>query len=331
MSDAKEPIRFGLIGAGEVADSWLAPALRNVKGARLQCVASRTIDKAVAFAKKHGASGGVVAYDNFDLMLADPEVDAVIIATPDGLHARQAIAAARARKHVFVEKPMATSLGDARRMVNACEEADVRLGVGFHNRWHEGHRIVASYMKKGWLGDVRHISLRWASSPAKDASNWRASSDVGRWWSMAALGSHCLDLARWMMAPVCGGVVSIRAITSDVAFKSGRDESANISLQFENGATADIYVSIFGPRQKRVEIFGSENTIVMNDTLGASGAGTIIYDGAKGHFPVVNPYECELADFVAAIREGREPEASGMEGKRNVALLCLAEDDAKRK
>ncbi|HKK73214.1 MAG TPA: Gfo/Idh/MocA family oxidoreductase, partial [Candidatus Krumholzibacteria bacterium] len=99
-------VRFGLIGPGRIADRRLAPALRHVEGAQLWSVLSRDPERAAAFAHEHEAAAAQPTPATLDTMLADDELDAVIVATPDKLHAEQAVAAARAGKHVFVEKPM---------------------------------------------------------------------------------------------------------------------------------------------------------------------------------------------------------------------------------
>src|SRR6185295_4929236 len=122
------------------------------------------------FASRHGAASPEPVYTDLAGLLTDPHLDAVLIATPDGLHARQAVAAARAGKHVLVEKPMATDLEGARAMVNAAEAAGVRLGVAYHLRWHAGHRLLHERVQQGDLGDLRHMRAQWTFRTA-DASN----------------------------------------------------------------------------------------------------------------------------------------------------------------
>src|SRR6185436_5427085 len=129
-------LRIGILGPGLIADQKLAPALRRVPGACLWSVLSRDRARAAAFAARHGATAPAPAFTEIEAFLADPGLDAVIIASPDRLHAREATLAAAAGKHVFVEKPMATSVDEARAMVNACAAAGVRLGVAYHLRFH---------------------------------------------------------------------------------------------------------------------------------------------------------------------------------------------------
>lgn len=125
-------LHVGLVGPGGIAEHRLAPALGRIPGAMLWSVCSRDIQRSLSFALRHGARGPV--HDDLDEMLADPALHAVILATPDRLHAAQAIAAARAGKHVFVEKPMATSVADAEAMRAAAEAANIKLAVGYHLR-----------------------------------------------------------------------------------------------------------------------------------------------------------------------------------------------------
>ena len=107
--DTVRPLRIAMIATGGIADKALAPAVTSASGAELWSVLSRDVGRARDFAKRHGAASPQPAYDDLDALLADPELDAVLIASPDGLHAEQCIAAASAGKHVLCEKPMATT------------------------------------------------------------------------------------------------------------------------------------------------------------------------------------------------------------------------------
>ena len=127
-------INIALLGTGRIADNALAPAIGLANGAQLWSVLSRDKSRAAAFAERHGAQASNSAFADLDELLADPDLHAVLIASPDGLHAEQAIAAAKAGKHVFTEKPMATDVAGCTAMVEACRDANVRLGVAYHMR-----------------------------------------------------------------------------------------------------------------------------------------------------------------------------------------------------
>jgi len=316
-------LNIAMLGSGRIADQQLAPALAKTDGAQLWSVLSRDAGRGRAFAERHGAAAPEPVHTDLDSLLADADLDAVLIATPDKLHASQCIAAARAGKHVLTEKPMAADAKSGDAMVEACEKAGVVLAVAYHMRWHAGHRKLAELVHAGRLGTLRHMRVQWTFL-ASDASNWRASQDVGRWWGLAGVGTHCLDQVRWLMMPSCGEIVVQENLISREVWKGPNDETALVSLGFESGATAEICSSVLFNAPKRMEVFGSDTYAICDDTLGPHGAGEISIGGKPLQFEVANPYVGEIADFVAAVREGRPPEVDGREGRQNVATLEAA-------
>src|SRR5262245_24815954 len=143
---------WGLVSPGKHADILLAPAISMAKDTRLVAVCSRDRERAEAFADKHGAQ---VAYTSLEALVDDPRVDAVLIASPNFLHAPYTVRAAQAGKHVLVEKPMAVSIEEAVDMVRACQAYGVKLGVGFHLRYHPGHQEARRLVGEGVLGTLR--------------------------------------------------------------------------------------------------------------------------------------------------------------------------------
>ena len=318
--DTVRPLRFAMIATGGIAENALAPAIDSAAGVQLWSVLSRDAGRARDFAERHGAAAPRPAHTDLGALLADPELDAVVIASADGLHAEQCIAAAQAGKHVLCEKPMATSAADAERMAAACRAAGVRLGVAYHMRWHRGHRDLAGAAHAGRFGVLRHMRVQW-SMRAPDDSNWRARSEVGRWWGLAAVGTHCLDQVRWYMLPSCGEVVRLTPVITRNVFRGPHDETALLALEFESGATAEICTSVLFEAPKRMEVYGSEGFALFDDTLGRYGTGRIVTHEGAHAFDPTDPYTGEVEDFAAAVREGRDPEVDGKEGARNVALL----------
>jgi predicted dehydrogenase len=316
-------MNIAMLGTGRIADGQLAPAIAEADGVRLWSVLSRDAERGRKFAERHGAAAPNAVHTDLDSLLADDELDAVLIASPDKLHAPQCIAAARAGKHVLTEKPMATDVAEAQAMVDACDEAGVVLAVAYHLRWHAGHRKLAAAIRAGDLGTVRHMRVQWTFL-APNAENWRASAEVGRWWGLAGVGTHCLDQVRWLMVPSCGEIVVQENLISREVWKGPHDETALISLGFESGATAEVCSSVLFAAPRRMEVFGSESYAICDDTLGPHGAGAISIGGKPMDYQVSNPYVGEIADFAAAVAEGRPPEVDGREGLRNVATLVAA-------
>lgn len=317
-----KPLRVGLIGPGSVADQWLIPALLKVPNAVFWSVLGRDAGKAAAFASKHQAQSPHAVHTDLESFLADSAVDAVIIASPDKLHHQHALAAAAAGKHVFLEKPMATSLSEAREIRDACQKADVQLMLGYHLRFHSGHQKLAALLATGAIGEIQHMRASWTMvAPPGD---WRATA-LGRWWSLGAVGTHCIDLARYLLGKSCGKIESLtsRQILAQTLEKSqgGSDESAFTKLRFASGATADIVNSVVFRAPRSVEIYGSKGFALCLDTLGPRGKGSITVNGAALDFAPQDPYEAELAHFVDCVKTGGVPLCGGSDGVDNVDLL----------
>ena len=272
---------------------------------------------------RHKAAAPQPAHTRLEDLLGDAALDAVLVSTPDRMHAEQAIAAAEAGKHVLVEKPMATGVEEAQAMIEACRRNNVRLGVAYHLRWHAGLRRLVSLIADGTLGEIRHIRIFW-SFLAPNACNWRASSELGRWWGLAAVGTHCLDFILWAMAPWYGEVIKMRSMVTREHWKGPHDETAMVAMQFPSGATAEFTVSVLIDAPTRAEIYGTKNYAVCDQVLGPTGTGRIHLGDTQLVYTPVNPYAGEIADFVAAIHDERDPEVPGIEGLRNVELLSEA-------
>lgn len=316
-------LNVAMISTGGIADNQLAPALTQAPNARLWSVLSRDKDRAQAFAVKHGAASPDAAHDDLDALLADPELDAVLIASPDKLHADQAIRAVNAGKHVLTEKPMATDRAGAAAMIDAVDRAGLVLAVAYHMRWHMGHRKLFEAARQGAFGTLRHMRIQWPTR-AKSAEGWRAKSDVGRWWALAAVGTHCLDQIRWFMTPQCGEITQSESIINREVYKGPHEETALLTYQFENGSTAELCASVLYGGPRVMELYGSDGYAICTDTLGPHGEGRIdTHDGTFEYAPA-NPYVGEIEDFATAIRDARQAEVDGREGAANVDLLLKA-------
>ena len=131
-------IGWGFIGTGNYPNSRIAPAAALSEGTSIIACFSRDQTRSDEFAKTHGA---LAAYTSVEALLADSRVDVVFVASPNHLHAEHVTLAAKAGKHVLVEKPMATTESDCVEMINACKANNVKLGVGFQLRFHPGHML----------------------------------------------------------------------------------------------------------------------------------------------------------------------------------------------
>ncbi len=316
-----EPIRFAIIGTGQVASRHLGPALCKIEHARLCGVLSRSHTRGEAFLKGLSVQGRV--YTKLDTLAQDPSIDAVIIASPDALHAAQAITLMNSGKHVFVEKPMATNEHDALAMLSTRSAAGVRLQVGYHLRYHAGHQWLRQQIASGNLGQLHRISMNWTYQMNPEDSPWRARGELGRWWVLSALGTHLIDLATWLITGDESGCPEIKILSSNAIYHQ-RDEQALISMAFTDGPLVDMFVSGITRKPRTISVQSKTTEILCTETLGARGAGVITLNGNPVEFQTVDPYEQELRAFTRAIETNSPCVPGALIGLRNTRRLETA-------
>jgi UDP-N-acetyl-2-amino-2-deoxyglucuronate dehydrogenase len=336
---ATSDIGFGIVGAGMVA-RYHATGIARTPGARLIAVCRADTARAEEAAAKFGAP----CEASLEALLARPDVDAVCICTPSGQHAAQAIAAARAGKHVLVEKPMALTLADADAMIAACREAGVHLGVALQRRIDPLFRSVRAAIDAGALGK---LTLGAVSVPYQrpqsyyDSAAWRGTWALDGGGALMNQGIHLLDLLVWYM----GDAAEIQASAATLAHAIEVEDCVTAALRFAGGALGsvaattaaapgfphriEVYgdrggVQIEGEQIVRWEVSGVEAPATINSagtaSAGAGASPTGI--GAVGHTRL-------LGEFVAAIREARVPLIPGEEGRRSLALALAIYDSAR--
>lgn len=312
-------VGIGIIGIGKHADRYLAPAIQNAEGADLVAVWSRSQDRADAFAKRAGG-GSTRAYDDIDALLADPAVQAVIVASPNGVHAEHSIAAARAGKHILLEKPMATNVADAEAIAVAAKEAGVTLAMGFHMRHHPAHQEARRVMAGRGLGTPLGLAVQYsvggpAPMPAPPPSPEALAMSGGG--IAMAIGVHLIDLLRYVSG------LQVEAVT---AFSNGRpaDSHTNALLRMTGGVIAHFETGRGYARPlNELHIYGSEGTITTRGAIVGGHSG--IYIGAtvsysnlwgerSGGYSAERVFVDEVADFVRAVESKTSPLANAADG-----------------
>jgi predicted dehydrogenase len=184
-------LRWGIIGCGDVTEKKSGPAFNRVPGSSLVAVMRRDADKAADYARRHNVP---VWYDHASRLIADPQVDAVYIATPPDVHASLAIAAMEAGKPVYVEKPVATTVADAERMRACAETTGVKLSVAHYRRAVPMFEQIGRWISGGEIGTIRTVRISMLQADHPDALQdprirWRVMPESG------GPGGHFYDLA----------------------------------------------------------------------------------------------------------------------------------------
>jgi predicted dehydrogenase len=305
-------LRVALVGIGDAAKHHArALSALALEGAlSWTAICARDTDRNATFRSELGIATAVVTYPSLDALLDARACDAVILATPDGIHAVQIERAASAGVGVLVEKPLASSLADGERAIAAARAANVHLAVGYHLRHHPAHRLAASRLRE-LVGEVRTIFVRWAwPDPAVDG--WRARGEGATFWSLAALGTHGIDLAMWLSGSKADAGQDMAALASSVASVTepalGTDRAAEVSFRW--GSTlVHVSVSVVHRAVSRLIISGDAGELEAIGTLGARGDGELWHRAPRGAatniaFEPANPYAAQLREFVSRAARG---------------------------
>jgi 1,5-anhydro-D-fructose reductase (1,5-anhydro-D-mannitol-forming) len=261
-------IRWGSIGLGDIAENNFVPALARAKDARLVSVFSRSAEKGKAFCAKHGVPR---AYDNLDNMLADAQLDAVYIASPNGVHAEQSVAASRAGKHVVVDKPMALTEADGERMMRAAEDNKVRLDVAYRQRYHAAHIAARKRIQSGVLGDIQLAKAQnflggsrpyWPQLPG-----WRNDPLLSGSGSIVAQAVHAVDLLRYLMD---SEITEVSCFTDQTPSRPAEEMTLSL-FKFDNGALGHVESGAIVRRSDNdTVLYGSAGKISCLNTMGRS-------------------------------------------------------------
>jgi UDP-N-acetyl-2-amino-2-deoxyglucuronate dehydrogenase len=330
------PIGFGIIGCGMIAN-FHARAIGDIRGAKLVAC----YDTIPASADKLAASTGCKPYHDLKAMLADPAVDVVTIGTPSGAHLDPAVAAARAGKHVIVEKPLEITLGRCDKIIEACDKAGVVCSTIFPSRFHEPSIEIKRAAEQGRFGrlTVGDAFVKWFRTQAYyDSGAWRGTWALDGGGALMNQAIHSVDLLTWLMGPV----VEVQARMGLLAHERIAVEDVAIAtVAFANGAMGVIEAStaIYPGYLKRIEIHGSAGSAVMEEEdiikwdfakpakrdaaihekmAGKKSTGGGAADPkAIGH----HGHARQFQDVFNAIKKGGKPQVDGPEGRRSVEII----------
>ncbi len=310
---ASGEIGFAVAGAGNLAKWAHLPNLQKMHGVSLRAVYSANGARGKGYASRFGAA---YCSSDYDEVLADASVDAVLIASRNQEHARQAEAALRAGKHVFVEKPMALTEDECRRLVRAASDAGRRLTVGFNRRFAPYYIELKKQLARRTGPAVMAARV---NSPGISGGYWMADPSIGG----AILGEAChfVDLFYWLLdsEPVA---VSAYSLPTGVKEPVGENNLA-ASFRFADGSVANLTYCTVGSRTsggERVEVFAQGIGAATEDFKSLTVSGSTRTHRSK--WWAEKGYLAQMEDFAAAIREGRSPKVTVLDGARST-LACL--------
>jgi 1,5-anhydro-D-fructose reductase (1,5-anhydro-D-mannitol-forming) len=253
---AQQTIHWGIIGCGDVAEYKSGPALYLTPGSELVAVMRRDATKAQDFARRHGAKRW---YTDAESLVADPEVNAVYIASPHYWHPEHVALAARAHKIVLCEKPMGANVAQAQACVDVCKVNGVPLTVAYYRRFWPIAQAMLRFLREGAIGQVVHARVQITDYFAGDSErSWLTSLAKSGGDALANAGAHWVDLIRFLL----GDVADVMAYCSSKFSGFETDDTAVVEMRMVDGAL----VSLTSTRQtpistNELDIFGTEGRL----------------------------------------------------------------------
>jgi predicted dehydrogenase len=312
---------LGLVGCGVIAATYAA-ALSGMDGAQLVAVS----DVDAAAGQRFAAAHGVPFDPDLDKLLARAEVDVVCVCVPSGLHGEVGLAAARAGKHLVVEKPIDITREAARRLIDGAAVAGVSLNVISQQRYNPGIRRAQALLEQGALGRplVVSASVPWYRSQAYyDSAAWRGTWSVDGGGALMNQAVHYADLLCWLFGPPEVTAASCATVSHDIEV----EDIALALLRFEGGAVGllEASTSALPGGAAVLRVNATRGTLVLEDgalvRLEVEGRDPVLAPSPYGALPMPDGHRAQLADILGALRQGRTPPVSGEDGYRALGLV----------
>jgi len=318
-------IRYGIIGFGNFAERTIAPAMRKSVNSELVAIQKRSLEAATAKAAQYGITH---AFDSVEKLSAHSDVDAVFIVSANSEHCRETLAAAKAGKHVLVEKPMAMNVRECEQMISACQKAGVRLMVGHMVRLSPVIVRMKEIVRSGQIGTVSAVKTEFVYNARISQRSWVYDQKIAGGGPLFDIGVHCLDTIRFLLDDE---VVSVKSHLEPPPTATRTESTASVQLRFSRGTLATIFCSYASPiRRSFIEVIGTEGMLsAVNFTRCAMTVPLTIVmkdaneDGAQTTEDIVVPdlYVDEVTKFSESILMNSNSVIPGREGLENQRVL----------
>jgi len=326
----KTKLKIGVIGGGAISQAGHLPFYAKDRGTEIH-VATRSRERRDEIeATFPGRIAGF--YTDWRRLLREQELDAVSICTPNYLHARNCLAAAERGIHVLCEKPLALTLADGRRMVEACHKNRVVLMVNFTTRFFHGPRRVKRLMEQGRVGDIHSLRIRLVHEGPY--ANWAK----GDWFydpakagggALMDMGIHAIDICQYLMGPIRSVSASLATLSKEIPL----EDSATLTVGFDGDRFGLLEAGWTGGAGfTGIEVNGSKGSIVLDYRKGLSlflgrarpDGSVDVKEQALRVDPLGGGWGVVIKEFLNHVREGSRPECDGNAGLTALQVALAA-------
>jgi len=318
-SGNKKSLGIALVGLGSLSTNQIAPALQKTANCHLSAIVTGTPEKEEKWASKYNiAREHIYSYDTFDKIAGDDSIDIVYVVLPNSMHSEYTLRAAKAGKHVFCEKPMANSVADCQKMIDACKLANRQLGIGYRCQFEPHHQRCIEISRSKDLGAIRLIDAGFGFKIG-DPKQWRLNKQLAGGGALMDVGIYALQACRYLAGEEPISITAQETKTDAVKFAQV-DESITWTMKFPSGVIAQCSTSYNFNGLNRFKAFSDNGYIQLDPAFGYSG---IEGESSKGpiKFEQVDHFQLELEDFANCVLENNQSRVSGEEGLKDLKVI----------
>lgn len=316
----EKKLGWAVVGLSRLSKGKIGPALEKTKHSRMAGVVTGTPEKAKEWQEKYGfEDSGIYDYENFDKIIDNPDIDVVYIVLPNSMHKEFTLRAAKAGKHVYVEKPMAVTPEDCREMIAACDEAGVKLGVAYRLQFEPHHVEAIRFAREKVFGEVRHIDAGFGFR-AGDPKQWRLKKEYGG-GAMLDVGVYAIQGVRYIFGEEPVSVSALETKTDKEKFAEV-DETIAWTMKFASGKTANLFTTFNLGGYNQMTAYAEKGRFGMQPCFGTQGQkGWTSDPKVPLDFPQTDHFEVQMDLFSQAILEDKEWKVDGTEGLRDHLVM----------
>jgi predicted dehydrogenase len=316
----KKKLGFALCGLGSLSTHQIAPALQKTKNCRLAGIITGTPSKAEEWSAKYNIpKKNIYNYDTMSKLADNPDIDVVYVVTPNALHAQHTIAAAKAGKHVFCEKPMEISAERCEQMIDACKQANRMLGIGYRCQFEPNHLECVRLARSKEFGDLRIIQAGFGFQIG-DPAQWRLHKALSGGGALMDVGIYCLQTTRMLSGEEPVSVFAAETKTDQQKFAEV-DETVTWQTKFPSGVIANCSTTFKVNGLQGFRGLAEKGWFGLDPAYFYNGIHGMRSDGKEINIPQEDQFAAEMDDFAQCIWDKRPSKVSGEEGLRDVRIL----------
>ena len=326
--DEPRKLGFALVGVGGLSTGQLAPALQKTQYCRLAAIVTGTPSKIPVWQSRYNIPDkNVYSYDTIEHIADNSDIDVVYVVTPNALHARDTIKAAKAGKHVLCEKPMEATTEKCQQMIDEVKKAGKMLAIGYRCQFEPNHLECRRLATEKVFGNLK--SIEGGFSRSITATEWRVKKALAAGGPLMDVGIYALQSCRFVSGQEPVEITAkFGPVTDPEKFKEV-EESVEWEMTFPSGLKTKCRTNYEKSDANEFMVIAEKGTFGLKPAYGYSGVRGTRSDGQDIHLPNLNQFAAEMDDFAQCVTNKKPSKVSGEEGLRDVKIMMAIYESAR--